>query len=77
MIMKKGTILAILLIAALFISSCNSNKNVQQQDNTQPTVDTSSDGSPNLLTDSDLNLGLDNNNLNNINDPTLDPNSLG
>ncbi len=76
MIMKKEAIITILLIAALFISSCNLDKNIQPIDNTKPNL-TDSDGSPDILIGNDLNSGLDNNNLNNINDPTLDPNSLG
>ena len=76
MMMKKEVGIIILLIAVLFISSCNSDKNIQSIDDPKSNL-TASDGSPDLITGSDLNSGLDNNNLNSINDPTLDPNSLG
>ena len=73
---KEAIIISLLLIVSLFIVSCSSKNNYQQPP-PLPSTDNVNDSSPSLLDGQDVNAGLDNNDLDNLKDPSLDPSSLG
>ena len=78
MMRKEAIIYSLLLIIAIALVSCtNSNNQVAPTSNNPTPANTApTNGAPDLMNNTDINAGLDNN-INNVNDPSLDPNSLG
>lgn len=75
MTMKKRMLIILSLIAALFIASCTSNTNDQQQTQDNTVAD-AADQAPNLI-DGNADLITDTSDIDNMNEPGIDPDSLG
>ncbi len=75
MAMKKEMFIAIFFIASLFIGGCTGKTDYQQQTQDNTAAD-AADQAPSLI-DGNADLITDTSDIDNMKEPTIDPNSLG